>query len=57
MLFLGAIYDLLNDRVGAGRGCSCSGCGCGCLLTIAFFILMLRVIFGVDWWRPMLLGW
>ena len=57
MLFLGAIYNWLQDTFGFGRGCSCSGCGCGCLLMIIFFFMFLRVIFGVDWFRLLPLGY
>lgn len=53
LLLLGTIYDWLQHNVGFGRGCSCSGCGCGCLLMIVAFVIFLKIIFGVDWFRPL----
>ncbi len=54
LFLLGWLFDWLEHSFGFGRGCSCSGCGCGCLLLLVFIYLFFQIVFGTNWFRPLL---
>ena len=52
LLFLGWIFDWLQDNFGFGQGCV--GFGCGVIFLVIFLAIACSIILGTDWLRPTL---
>jgi hypothetical protein len=50
LLFLGWLFDWLQDTFGFGRGGVC-GCGCGFLLLLIFLGFFCSIVTGTNWFN------
>ena len=50
LFLLDKVYKWMQEKFGYKQG-GCMGCGCGFILMVIFIMLVLSIVFRIDWFK------